>query len=378
MEFAMGLTFSVPKYRREMDPDAEHTALMHDMEYIIEADKRGFKYGLVAEHHFLDEYSHTSANDAELGYLAHATKRIHLMSGIFNPLPQVNHPVKVAERVAMLDHLTEGRFEFGTGRGAGSYEILGFLPGVTDMSETRNIWEDVIGEFPKMWLQETYEGHNSKYWSLPPRPVLPKPWKNAHPPMWYAAGNMSSWTVAGKKGMGVIGFSIDTIDTAAKAVKAYKKAISEAEPIGAFVNDYLMAVCNASVSTDREKAYECVCSREFAYYQSLLFRYHDTFPRPPGIPQWPEILPRRTREQAVAMRDAGSAIGDPDEAIKVFKRWEAAGVDGVIIGVGHLGHEHATETLRVFGEYIIPAIDKDPMHRTKKFRDAAKLNKEWK
>src|SRR5579859_2238330 len=154
MEFAMGLTFSVPKYRREMDPDAEHTALMHDMEYIIEADKRGFKYGLVAEHHFLDEYSHTSANDAELGYLAHATKRIHLMSGIFNPLPQVNHPVKVAERVAMLDHLTEGRFEFGTGRGAGSYEILGFLPGVTDMSETRNIWEDVIGEFPKMWMQE--------------------------------------------------------------------------------------------------------------------------------------------------------------------------------------------------------------------------------
>jgi len=53
MEFAMGLTFSVPKYRREMDPDAEHTALMHDMQYIIEADKCGFKYGLVAEHHFL-------------------------------------------------------------------------------------------------------------------------------------------------------------------------------------------------------------------------------------------------------------------------------------------------------------------------------------
>jgi hypothetical protein len=77
------------------------------------------------------------------------------------------------------------------------------------------------------------------------------------------------------------------------------------------------------------------------------------------------------------MRDAGSAIGDPDEAIRVFKRWEAAGVDGVIIGVGQLGHEHAMEQLRVFGEYIIPAIDKDPVHRTKKLRDAAKPNQEW-
>ena len=81
----------------------------------------------IPEHHFLDEYSHLSANDVVTGYLAHATERIHIVSAIFNPLPQVNHPAKVAERVAMLDHLTDGRFEFGTGRGAGSHEILGFL-----------------------------------------------------------------------------------------------------------------------------------------------------------------------------------------------------------------------------------------------------------
>jgi len=153
MEFAMGLTFSVPKYRREMDPDAEHTALMHDMEYIIEADKRGFKYGLVAEHHFLDEYSHTSANHAELGprsrHQAHSSD-----VGDFQPA-SAGEPSGEGCRAG---HLTEGRFEFGTGRGAGSYEILGFLPGVTDMSETRNIWEDVIGESPKMWMQEVYEG----------------------------------------------------------------------------------------------------------------------------------------------------------------------------------------------------------------------------
>src|SRR5213078_1849945 len=158
-----------------------------------------FKYVWVSEHHFLDEYSHLSANDVVMGYLAHATERIHLGSGIFNPLPQVNPPAKVAERVAMLDHLTNNRFEFGTGRGAGSHEILGFLhkEGITDTTATREIWEDVIGEFAKMWTQDEYEGYEGKFWALPPRKILPKPYVKPHPAMWYACGNTSSYEMPG-------------------------------------------------------------------------------------------------------------------------------------------------------------------------------------
>ena len=154
MEFGLFIQNFVPNSRREQDPDAEHHVLFEDMEAVVAADAAGFKYVWVTEHHFLDEYSHLSANDVVLGYLANATQRIHLGSGIFNPLPKVNHPAKVAERVAMLDHLSEGRFEFGTGRGAGSHEILGFLPDMKDLSGTKEIWEDVIGEFPKMWTQD--------------------------------------------------------------------------------------------------------------------------------------------------------------------------------------------------------------------------------
>ena len=123
MEFGLFIQNYVPNSRREVDPEAEHHAIFEDIEAVIAADKAGFKFVWLTEHHFLDEYSHLSANDVVLGYLAHATERIHLGSGIFNPLPQVNHPAKVAERVAMLDHLSDGRFEFGTGRGAGSHEI---------------------------------------------------------------------------------------------------------------------------------------------------------------------------------------------------------------------------------------------------------------
>src|SRR5579864_2816582 len=160
MEFGVFIQNYVPKHRRVDDPEAEHHVIMEDLEVVVAADRAGFKYAWATEHHFLDEYSHLSANDVVLSYLAHATERIHLGSGIFNPLPTVNHPAKVAERVAMLDHLSGGRFEFGTGRGAGSHEILGFLQhdGISDTSATREMWEETIGEFAKMWLQEEYPG----------------------------------------------------------------------------------------------------------------------------------------------------------------------------------------------------------------------------
>jgi alkanesulfonate monooxygenase SsuD/methylene tetrahydromethanopterin reductase-like flavin-dependent oxidoreductase (luciferase family) len=133
-----------------------------------------------------------------------------------------------------------------------------------------------------------------------------------------------------------------------------------------------MAVCQASISEDRDQAIRWACSPENAYYNSLIFRYHDTFPRPQGIPPWPEVMPALTPEAIPFVQDAGAAIGDPDDAIRVFRRWQDAGVDGVIIGVGPLGDEHAMETLRCIGEHIIPALDRDPIHRTTRARDALK------
>ncbi len=101
----------------------------------------------------------------------------------------------------MLDHLSDGRFEFGTGRGAGSHEILGFLPGMTDLSGTREIWEDVDRRVRQdVDCRTTYEGYQGKFWSLPPRKVLPKPWKKPHPPMWYAAGNTVELRDGGPQG----------------------------------------------------------------------------------------------------------------------------------------------------------------------------------
>jgi alkanesulfonate monooxygenase SsuD/methylene tetrahydromethanopterin reductase-like flavin-dependent oxidoreductase (luciferase family) len=374
LEFGIFIQGYVPQFRRDTNPDAEHDALMNELELVQAADRAGFKYVWLTEHHFLDEYSHLSANDVVAGWLAHATERIHIGSGIFNPLPQVNHPAKVAERVAMLDHLSGGRFEFGTGRGAGSHEILGFLhrEGITDTNVTKDIWEDVIAEFPKMWLQDTYEGYEGKYWSLPPRKILPKPWKKPHPAMWYAAGNPASYAMAARRGLGVLGFSVGAIDELAPVLAAYKAEIPNAEPIGAFVNDNIMVTSGAYVAEDRETAARAMVAARPTYLQSNVFRYHDTFPRPDWVPPWPNLIPEPTLEDARAVIGApGSVVGDPDDALKACREWESAGADQLVFGQGMLSQAEALETIRLLGEHVIPKIDTDPVHRTTRMRDAA-------
>ncbi|MDE3203976.1 MAG: LLM class flavin-dependent oxidoreductase [Acidobacteriota bacterium] len=373
MEFGLFIQMYTPQFRRDVDPDAEHHALMNELELVQAADRAGFKYVWVTEHHFLDEYSHLSANDVVLGYLAHATERIHLGSGIFNPLAQVNHPAKVAERVAMLDHLSGGRFEFGTGRGAGSHEILGFLhrDGVTDTTATRAMWEETIGEFAKMFTQDEYEGFEGKWWSLPPRKILPKPWKKPHPPMWYAAGNTSSYAMAAHKGLGVLGFSIGDIDQLAPIMEVYKKEVANAEPVGAFVNDNIMVTSTAFVSEDRERAYQSAVNSSMSYLQSNVFRYHDTFPRPDEVPAWPGLIPPDTRESIEMQAAGGLVVGDPGDALETCRKWEAAGADQLVFGVGMSEQAEMLETIRLMGEHVIPKIDTDPVHRTTRMREGA-------
>ncbi|MDF3293411.1 LLM class flavin-dependent oxidoreductase [Streptomyces silvisoli] len=374
MEFGIFVQGYVPASRAKADPEAEHHALLEETEYVIQADRSGFKYAWASEHHFLEEYSHLSANDVFLGYLAHATERIHLGSGIFNPLPQVNHPAKVAERVAMLDHLSGGRFEFGTGRGAGSHEILGFLPGITDMNHTKEIWEETIAEFPKMWLQDTYEGFKGKHWSLPPRKVLPKPYGVSHPAMWYAAGSPSSYAMAAGKGLGVLGFSVQKVSDMEWVVDSYKTAVRDAEPVGDYVNDNVMVTSTAICAETSKKAREIAVSSNLNYLQSLLFRYHDTFPRPEGIPRWPELLPDYTPEIIdLLIAEELMICGDPDEVLSQCRRWEAAGADQLVFGlpVG-VPYQDTLTTIKLIGEHVIPKMDTDPVHRTTRFRKAAR------
>jgi hypothetical protein len=190
--------------------------------------------------------------------------------------------------------------------------------------------------------------------------------------MWYAAGNTSSYAMAARKGLGVLGFSVGDLIAMDPVVKSYKDEIPNAEPIGAFVNDNIMVTSAAFVKEDADLAVKSAVDSKLAYLQSNVFRYHDTFPHPEGIPYWPELMPEYDADTIKAMSEIGAVIcGDPHQALEQCKRWESAGADQLVFGLGCANKEDTLEMIRLMGEHVIPKIDTDPVHRSSRFRDAA-------
>ncbi|HEY5165262.1 MAG TPA: LLM class flavin-dependent oxidoreductase, partial [Acidimicrobiia bacterium] len=228
MEFGIFNSLFTPHQAYEAEADqwaVEAQRLRNEVTWTKAADRAGFKYSWATEHHFLTEYSHLSSNEAFLGYLAGVTERIHLGSGIFNITPPVSHPARVAEKVAMLDHLSGGRFEFGVGRGSSSTEQRGF--GIMNPEETKAMVDEVLPEFKKMWRENDYS-FRGKYFSLPPRNVLPKPFSDPHPPMWIAAGNPGTFEKAARLGLGVLCFTTGSPETLKPLIEIYKNSIDKA------------------------------------------------------------------------------------------------------------------------------------------------------
>ena len=359
MEFGFFCGGYLPNAMRT-SPDAEHDRLMSEIRLAQVADQNNWKYFWTTEHHFLDEYSHISASEVMLAHVAATTERIHVGSGIFNITPPVNHPIRTAERVAMLDHLSGGRFEFGTGRGSSTTEQRGF--GIDDPELTREMYDEVIGEFRKMWSQDEYS-FDGKYFSVPPRKILPKPYVKPHPPMWVAAGNPGTFEKAGRMGLGVLCFTTGAPSKLAPMIEIYKDAISKAEPVGDYINDNVAVTTNFMCLEDREEAIDLMMNSGNGYHQSLVFRYLDTFPKPKGLPDWPALIPDPTREQIEAGIAAGiSIVGSPDDCAEVIKGIENIGADTILLGPSSSMYPHDVmeRTMKLFGQEVIPRFDLDP------------------
>jgi alkanesulfonate monooxygenase SsuD/methylene tetrahydromethanopterin reductase-like flavin-dependent oxidoreductase (luciferase family) len=364
MEFGLFLQGYVPGPGAH-DTNREHEALRREAELVVLADRTNWKYAWFSEHHSLTEYSHLSSSEVMMAYLAHATERIHLGSGIFNLSPRVNHPVRNAERVAMLDHLSEGRFEWGTGRGAGSHEVATF--NIHDTSSTRAEWDEVIREIPRMWETEAYTFRGEHFQIDKPHNILPKPYRNVHPPIWVACGNPPTFGKAGRLGIGALGFNFSPIHEMRPMIEAYKKGIAECrEPIGRYVNDNVMVTNAVLCFEDGDRAREIATRPNRGYLYSLVCLYHDTFPKPDWAPVWPERPRELNREMVDAAIAAGALLcGTPEEVAGQLQAYERSGVDQLAFGVpGDLEHDEAVECIELFGKQVIGEFDKDPVHRT--------------
>lgn len=381
MEFGIFVQGHVPKSRVAREGEqAEHTALMGDAELVRLADRHNWKYAWITEHHFLSEYSHLSASDVFLGYCAATTERIHLGSGIFSFNPHKDHPARIAERVAMLDHMSEGRFEFGTGRGAGTREVTGFDIESTDA--TRAIWDEMIKEIPRMWRDEEYSYEGTSFHipypgnEYPTRDVLPKPWKKPHPPMWVAAGNPATFEKAAGLGLGVLAFTTRSIPDMKPLVDTYKQRIATAEPVGAFANDNIMVTTGLVCLEDGKAAREAVTKMGISYLQSLVYYYHDTIPLPEGASKWPDGPPEPTLEMVQWQIDNGYLIcGNPDECAEQIAKLDTTGIDQLTFGMPiDLPWDQAVETVELFGDRVIPQLDTDPEFRSNRARDKASVS----
>jgi alkanesulfonate monooxygenase SsuD/methylene tetrahydromethanopterin reductase-like flavin-dependent oxidoreductase (luciferase family) len=370
MEFGIFNSLYMPHQLRDKDPEhAEHNRLMDEVEWTKAADRSGFKYSWSTEHHFLEEYSHLSANESFIAYLAGVTNRIHVGSGIINITPPVNPPARVAERVAMLDHLSGGRFEFGVGRGSSTTEQRGF--GIEDPELTKEMVDEVLPQFKRMWTETNYS-FDGRFFSMPPRNVLPKPYTKPHPPMWIAAGNPSTFQKAARMGLGVLCFTMGSPESLKKLIEVYKTEIEHAEPVGAYVNNNIMVTSQMLCLEDGQKARDIACNMTSGYQNSLVFRYLDTFPKPPGIPVWPELIPEPTPEGLDASIKAGLVcVGTPEEVNKSVQGYVDAGADQLTFGMlsTTMPIDIAIEAVETFGAQVLPNYDKDPVHSTTRQRE---------
>jgi alkanesulfonate monooxygenase SsuD/methylene tetrahydromethanopterin reductase-like flavin-dependent oxidoreductase (luciferase family) len=374
MEFGIFLNGYVPGPAAHSSA-GEHEMINRETQYVIQADKYNWKYAWFGEHHSLTEYSHMSAPEVLMGYLAAKTERIHLSSGINNLSPRVNHPVRNAERAAFLDHLTEGRYEWGTGRGAGSHEIATF--NILDKNSTKSEWEEVVKEIPRMWEQRDYT-FTGEHFTVPyPHNVLPKPYGIGHPPIWVACGNPPTFARAGELGIGAIAFNFEPIYALQGRIDAYKQAIVDCqEPLGQYKNDNVMMTNGVICLSDRKRAREIACTRGRGYLYSLVCLYHDTMPKPDYAPVWPAPpLEPPTEDMLDELIEAGWLLcGTPEEVCSQVEKYQTVGCDQLVFGVPNDGltHDEVLEMLELFGTKVIPEFDRDPVHSTTRYRQLAK------
>jgi len=374
MRFSIFYEHQIP---RPWEADAEERLLADALEQIEIADRAGFHCVWEVEHHFMEEYSHSSAPEVFLAAASQRTERIRLGHGIVQIPPAVNHPARVAERLATLDLVSGGRVEFGSGESSSAAELGGFL---VDRERKREMWEDALDAITRMLVEEPFAGWDSEYIQMPPRNVVPKPKQKPHPPLWVACSRRETIHLAARNGIGALSFSFVEPEDAGKWVGEYYELIDSDEcvPAGFAVNPNVTVVLPMMCHENEQTAIDRGIDGAHFFGYSLA-HYYGVSPHDPGRTNvWDEFLERRddtgfSREVISAdmaplgvkilQHGLGSlrgAIGTPEQIIELVRRYEAVGVDqvGFVLQAGTNRHEHICESLELFAREVMPAFRK--------------------
>ena len=362
MKFGILMELQTPKpWTVESEMNSWHNGL----EQLEVADRVGFDYLWEVEHHFLEEYSHSSAAESFLAAASQRTKRMRLGSGVTLLPPPINHPARVAERVGALDLLSRGRAEFGTGESSSFSELDAFH---VSRAEKRAMWHEALGVICRMMVEEPFRGHEGKYIQFPPRNIIPKPIQKPHPPLWVACSRQETIVMAARMGIGALTFGFLSASDAQKWTRDYYATLEHANPIGYAVNPNVGFLSGFMCHQDSAKARKL--SAENGTFFGYCFRHYyvDGLHRPAQTDLWSAFrntpMPELIR---IVGGDSGapSCVGSPDDIRKVLLDYEAAGVDQInfIAQAGKLKHEDICESLELFGKTIIPEFqERDEKH----------------
>jgi alkanesulfonate monooxygenase SsuD/methylene tetrahydromethanopterin reductase-like flavin-dependent oxidoreductase (luciferase family) len=356
MRFGVFYEHQLPKPWNEGD---EARLFHHALEQVVLADRLGYDYAWEVEHHFLEEYSHSSAPEVFLAAAATLTKTIRLGHGIRQVIPNYNHPARVAEGLGTLDIVSNGRVEFGIGEGATRLELGGFkIPA----KEKRALALEAGEQIANMMVMTPYPGFEGRGFSFPCRNIVPKPVQKPHPPMWMACTNRDTIRVAAANGIGALAFSFVDPEEARSWADIYYGIIrsDECVPLGHSVNANIAMVSNFSVNHDRAEAIRRGQEGfEFFGYAVNALVAHDTVPgRSRLFEDFQKARAKRDEEIIAATRMAErnvSGIGTPDDIRDHIRAFQDAGVDQVIFlqQAGRNSHEHICQSLELFAAEVM-------------------------
>ena len=357
MKFGIFYEHQLP---RPWSERAEYELLQNSLTQVELADQLGYDYAWEVEHHFLEEYSHSSAPEVFLAAASQRTKQIRLAHGIIQLT--TNHPARVAERVSTLDLLSHGRVEFGIGEGSSITELHPFGRRFRDK---RSVWEDAVRAIIPMFTSEAWEYHG-EHFDFPLRNVLPKPYQKPHPPLWVACSQLDTIEMAGRRGMGALGFQFVSADAARAWVHTYYNAfVNHLEKLADYeTNPNISLVSGFMCAESDEEALEKADG--WTFFQFALRFYSTHGPVEPGsVNLWNEYQGWKETPKGQKQRRSG-LVGSPETLRRKLRKFEESNIDQVILlnQAGNNSHEDICSSLDLFAREVMPEFHgREPEHQ---------------
>ena len=357
MKFGIFYEHQLP---RPWSERSEYVLLQNSLDQVELADGLGYDYAWEVEHHFLEEYSHSSAPEVFLAAASQRTKRIRLAHGIIQLT--TNHPARVAERVSTLDLVSGGRVEFGIGEGSSVTELHPFDRRFRDK---RAVWEDAVRAVMPMFTNDAWEYHG-EYFDFPRRNVLPKPLQKPHPPLWVACSQLETIEMAGRRGMGALGFQFVSADAAHAWVNTYCNAfVKRQDKLADYETNPNIALVSGFMCADSDE--EALRRAEgWTFFQFSLRFYASHGPVDPGtVNLWDEYQSWKESPAGQKQRRTG-LVGSPETLRQRLRKFEQSNIDQVILlnQAGKNTHEDICSSLELFAREVMPEFhDRESEHQ---------------